>query len=139
MPSHRFAAPPLPKMRGISGTPYLQEDEPKAKSDWLSATAKGDKYQCAFHYRTSIPYGKGKDNDGSKSYSMVLYQFPMGKVKTKDPEVSTNAFGNVSIPYGKGKAEESFWIHIKAFQVSIPYGKGKEQYFVFILYYNRQI
>ena len=116
MPSHRFAAPPLPKMRGISGTPYLQEDEPKAKSDWLSATAKDDRYQCTFRYRTSIPNGKGK---GSTTYEMI----------------STL---NVSIPNGKGKVNVKS-TRLTDIQVSIPYGKGKEQHFVFIFYYNRQI
>ena len=102
MPSHRFAAPPLPKMRGISGTPYLQEDEPKAKSDWLSATAKGDRYQCTFRYRTSIPYGKGKDGKSEQQ---------------KDRN-------HVSIPYGKGKVVQSLSEKIYS-EVSIPNGKGK--------------
>ena len=82
MPSHRFAAPLLPKMRGISGTPYLQEDEPKAKSDWLRATAKEGKFKCVFHSRSSIPYGKGKAAGNDKGNITTLeYQFPMGKVK----------------------------------------------------------
>ena len=70
----RYAFAPLcgsssPQNAGHFGDPYLQEDEPKAKSDWLSATAKDDRYQCTFQNRTSIHYGKGKDR-GNDSYNL---------------------------------------------------------------------
>ncbi len=41
-------------------TPMQQRSKSGFIRDWLSATAKGDRYQCTFRYRTSIPYGKGK-------------------------------------------------------------------------------
>ena len=59
----RYAFAPLcgsssPQNAGHFGDPVF----PKSGfiRDWLSATAKGDRYQCTFRYRTSIPYGKGK-------------------------------------------------------------------------------
>ena len=55
-----------------------------ANADWLRATAKESKFKCTFRYRTSIPYGKGKDVWCAKR---------------------TATGGKVSIPYGKGKGK----------------------------------
>ena len=41
----------------------FREDEPEAKSERQSATAKGEKLIRAYGYRTSIPYGKGKTEE----------------------------------------------------------------------------
>ena len=64
-------------------TPMQQRSKSGFIRDWLSATAKGDKYRCTFHYCTSIPYGKGKVKTEPKCNlpRSFMYQFPMGKVK----------------------------------------------------------
>ena len=59
----------------------LREGEPQAKTDRQSATAKADKSKRTYDNRTSIPYGKGKENKDFKVKKWELYQFPMGKVK----------------------------------------------------------
>ena len=62
----------------------LREDEPETKSERQSATAKAVKSKRAYGCRTSIPYGKGKEE--------------------RKTTIGVNA--SVSIPYGKGKAYE---------------------------------
>ena len=70
-------------------TPMQQRSKSGFIRDWLSATAKGDKYQCTLRYRTSIPYGKGK------------------AVKEN---LKITDYGYVSIPYGKGKEQHFVFI-----------------------------
>ena len=58
-------------------------------------------YRQAF---VSIPYGKGKAKEYTIIEAMaVLYQFPMGKVKTIHVKCRPGKAVFVSIPYGKGK------------------------------------
>ena len=82
----------------------LREDEPQAKTDRQSATAKEGKSKRAYENRTSIPYGKGKVSlDNFRRYHYEKYQFPMGKVKFSKGRLNFSSI-SVSIPYGKGKA-----------------------------------
>ena len=94
----------------------------------------------------SIPYGKGKVKISprflflrnlyqfpmgkvkpivhySSSYH-AKYQFPMGKVKCNCSQCIIPHSRQVSIPYGKGKADSAL-LFILSRKVSIPYGKGK--------------
>ena len=81
----------------------LREDEPQAKSDRQSATAKEGKSKRAYENRTSIPYGKGKVSlDNFRRYHYEKYQFPMGKVKLAQSMI--NAQKSVyQFPMGKVK------------------------------------
>ena len=60
-------------------------------------------------YSVSIPYGKGKARENAiKLLDWLMYQFPMGKVKTAIGDSTFRFCKNVSIPYGKGKEKKYF-------------------------------
>ena len=106
--------------------PMQQRSKSGFIRDWLSATAKGDKYRCTFQNRTSIPNGKGKGKRSARYRAYVLmYQFPMGKVKYAVGQVDVVRLC-VSIPYGKGKGQN--WGGCVLFPVYLyqfPMGKVK--------------
>ena len=98
----------------------------KSASDWLSATAKGDRYQCTFRYRTSIPYGKGKDGKSEQQKDRNHVSIPYGKGKDEEDYCyCCSSYPQVSIPYGKGKEKTVSRTTQTVVQVSIPNGKGK--------------
>ena len=84
----------------------LREDEPQAKTDRQSATAKEEKSKRAYDNRTSIPYGKGKDKYLDFPLIVSEYQFPMGKVKSLE-EFTMKRRIVYQFPMGKVKEKVS--------------------------------